>query len=134
MKKKNMFLIFILGLILPVVNVQAYTSTSCGNITNIPVKIPQLTSFAVSIIQILVPVILIIVGSIDLIKGMVAQKEDEIKKGQQKFIKRLITAVIIFFVIALVKLIVSFAADSDDTNNIINCMDCFLYNKCRWGR
>ncbi len=130
MKKKNLVLIFILGLMLPIINVQAYTSTSCGNVTNIPVKVPQITSLVVSMVQILIPVILIIVGSIDLIKGVVAQKEDEIKKGQQKFIKRLITAAIIFFVIVLVKLIISLAADSDDTNNIIDCMDCFLYNKC----
>ena len=100
---------------------------SCGNITGIPKKIPELTNFFVIIVQVIVPVILVIMGSIDLIKGLTSQKEDEIKKGQQIFIKRLIIGGIIFFVIVIAKFLVSLIAEGS-SNNIANCIDCFFSN------
>lgn len=102
----------------------------CGNITNIPSKIPKITSDLVKLIQIIVPIILIIAGSIDLVKGVVAQKEDEIKKGKNIFIKRLITAAIIFFVVAIAKFLFSVISNSATTNNIVDCIDCFVSNDC----
>lgn len=106
------------------------TKFSCGNITGIPKKIPELTSYFVTVVQVLVPIVLVIMGSIDLFKGIIAQKEDEIKKGQQTFIKRLIVAALIFFVVVVVKFIVSLVADSTSSDNISNCIDCFLDGDC----
>ena len=70
--------------------------------------------------------LLIIFGSIDFVKAIIAQKDDEIKKGQQVFVKRLIAGIIIFFIFSIVKIIVSFAADKDKKTNIINCASCFI--------
>jgi len=106
------------------------TKVSCGNVTGIPQKIPEITSYIFTIIQVVVPVILVILGSIDLLKGVSAQKEDEIKKGQQILIKRIITAVIIFFIVVAVKLLVSLIANSISTDNIVDCIDCFISNNC----
>ena len=102
----------------------------CGNITGIPSKFPELTSYAINIIQVAVPIILIILGSIDLFKGITAGKEDEIKKGQQVLIKRLITAALIFFVVVIVKFFVSLIANSTSAANIVDCIDCFINNDC----
>lgn len=99
---------------------------NCGNITGIPKKIPELTSYAVTLVQVAIPVLLVIMGSIDLFKGITAQKEDEIKKGQHMFIKRLIVAVAIFFVVAIVKVLVSLISDATNTTNIVECIDCFI--------
>ena len=113
------------------VNVSTITKVSCGNITEIPEKLPKLTSDAITIIQIVVPIILIIIGSIDLMKGVTAQKEDEIKKGQKILIKRLITAAIIFFIVVIVKFLISIVANSTSaSNNIVDCIDCFISNDC----
>ena len=134
--KKNKILIMLLFVSMIVLfigfpEVQAATrKVSCGNVTQIPKKIPELTSYAVTLIQVAVPVILVIMGSLDLMKGITAQKEDEIKKGQQTFIKRLIVAGMIFFVIVFVKLIISAVADASAAN-IIECVDCFLSNNCK---
>ena len=98
---------------------------NCGNITNIPKKIPELTNKAIVIVQVIIPVILVIMGSIDFYKSLTSQKEDEIKKGQQIFIKRLIMALLIFFVIAIVKFFVSIFA-STNSSSIVDCMECFL--------
>ena len=70
-------------------------------------------------------IVLVIMGMLDLFKGIYAQKEDEIKKGQQIFIKRLITAALVFFVVLIVKLVISLVADDKGTG-IIECASCFL--------
>lgn len=109
-----------------------HAKVSCGNVTDIPLKVPQITTMVVNIMQVAVPVILIIMGSMDLFKGITAQKEDEIKKGQTMFIKRLITAAIVFFVVVISKLVVSFVAEEAEEDNLISCIDCFIVDtdKC----
>ena len=82
------------------------------------------------VIKIAVPVLLVIFGMLDLFKGLTAQKEDEIKKGQQMFIKRLIVGALIFFVVVIAKLLISVVADTSSAN-IIECVDCFLSNNCK---
>lgn len=88
-------------------------------------KIPNAVHTIILVIQIVVPVVLVIFGMLDLFKGITAQKDDEIKKGQHMFVKRLISAAIVFFVIAIVKLLISFVAGKDNPT-IMNCADCFL--------
>ena len=122
MKKKKLLIIILLTMLFPVIDVYA---VSCGNVTDIPRKLPELTNLAVTLLQIAVPVILVIMGCIDLLKSVTAQKEDEIKKGQKIFVKRLIVAVIIFFIVVIVRFLISIVADASSTN-IIECMDCFL--------
>ena len=77
------------------------------------------------LIKIAVPVILVIFGMLDLAKGVIAGKEDEIKKGQQVFIKRLIAGVIVFFIITIVQLVMGVISSEDDSywdcaNKILN--------------
>ena len=88
-------------------------------------KIPDTVSLIIKIIRVAAPVLLVIFGSIDLLKGVMAGKEDEIKKGQQTFIKRLIAAALVFFVFVVVQFVVSLVA-SEDRTNILNCADCFI--------
>lgn len=103
---------------------------SCGNklLTDIPKILPKTIHLIYLVLEIVVPLLLIIFGSIDFVKAIIAQKDDEIKKGQQVFLKRLIVGVVIFFVFSIVKIIVSFAADSDKKVKIINCASCFINN------
>ena len=110
------------------------TVVSCGGgfMDNIPHSIPKIVSIIYLFIQIAVPVVLVIFGTLDLFKGITAQKEEEIKKGQQIFIKRLISGALVFFVFAIVKVVISFAADST-SNKIISCTECFIDNKCDKG-
>lgn len=86
--------------------------------------IPYIISSAITIIKVIVPVLLIIFGMIDLIKAVTAGKEDEIKKAQGTFIKRLIMGVLVFFVILIVQMLISFVSNKD--TNVSNCFDCFV--------
>ena len=61
---------------------------------------------------------------LDLGKAVIAQKEDEIKKGQATFIKRLVAAAIVFFVVVVVKLLLGLVADG--STNLVTCIDSIL--------
>ena len=104
-------------------------SFSCGDgyLTDIPGSLLRVTSLLYTLFQVVIPVILVIICSIDLIKAMAGQKEDEIKKGQHLLIKRLIQAIIIFFVFAIVKFLVSVV--SENSSSVIDCVNCFIDGK-----
>lgn len=96
----------------------------CGNLGfDFSGTFPYLVSTAVLIIKIAVPILLIFFGMLDLGKAVVASKEDEIKKGQQMFVKRVISAVIVFFVIQIVQIIVNFVSKD---NSVSRCFNCFV--------
>ncbi len=104
---------------------------SCGDgmVKNIPTSITKTVNVAYKIIQVVVPIILVVMGMITLVKSITAGKEDEIKKAQMAFVKKLIAGALVFFVFVIVKLIVSVVADGSDKANIMKCADCFLNNK-----
>jgi len=107
-------------------------TVSCGNGTleNLPSRLIKIINTIVRIIQIGVPVLLIIFGMIDFAKAAMAQKEDEMKKGQKTFISRLITAILVFLVIFIVKIAVRFVNENAESSKIISCVDCFISGKC----
>ncbi len=86
--------------------------------------LPNAVSLIIKAIWIIVPILLVIFGLLDLAKAVMAQKEDEIKKGQQTLIKRVIAAVIVFFVIFIVQTVVRFVSGEDDT--VMSCFNCFV--------
>ena len=100
----------------------------CGTLNRFVVSgsIIYIVHMIVVIIKIVVPILLIIFGSLDFLKAVTASKEDEIKKGQQTFIKRAIAAVLVFFIVQIVQLIVRFAAGNN--TNVTNCLSCFINN------
>lgn len=86
-------------------------------------KIPNTVHTIIVVIKIAVPIILVVFGMIDLFKGITAQKEDEMKKGQHMFVKRLMAAAIVFFVVSIVQLLISFVAGDE---GIMTCANCFI--------
>ncbi len=125
--KKKIFMIMILALLVFYApSILAVNMTGCeANLPGVVIdaKIPNTVHTIIVVIKIAVPVLLVIFGMLDLFKGLTAQKEDEIKKGQNLFIKRLISAAIIFFVISIVQLMVSFVAGDE---GIMTCANCFI--------
>lgn len=65
-----------------------------------------------SIIQWGVPILLIVMGSIDLGKAVLASDDKEIKGATSKLIKRAIAAVAIFFIPMLVNMLVGMVGDA----------------------
>lgn len=84
----------------------------------------------IPLIQIGIPIILILLGMLDLGKAVVASKEDEIKSAQKMLIKRCIYAIAIFFVVFIVTLVfnlLSTTGDDSITNDSISWKNC-------WGK
>lgn len=80
------------------------------------------------IIQIGIPIILIIMGSIDLGKAVMSSDDKEIKGATSKLIKRVIMAVAIFFVVTIVTLVMNLFSNVDseeigDTSGWRACWD-----------
>ncbi|MBQ9853717.1 MAG: hypothetical protein IJO57_01635 [Bacilli bacterium] len=78
------------------------------------------------LIQFAVPIVIIILGSIDLFKAVIASKEDEIKAAQKLLIKRVIYGVAIFFIVAIVQLVFNTLSSSGSgaySNTWVECWD-----------
>ena len=79
----------------------------------------------VDLIKFFVPVLLILFGTLDLAKAVVAGKEEEMKKSQNMFIKRVIYAVSVFLVVTLVQFVMNFINENvelgKDVRNWISC-------------
>lgn len=99
----------------------------CGDdAKDIPEFVPRLASYAVTLLKTAAPIVLIIVSLVYLVKSMTSGKEDEIKKERTNFIKKLIIAAIIYFVVTIVQFIVLKVADSSEKKSLTNCLSCFL--------
>ena len=94
-----------------------------GTTVEFPGQIVGILRLAINLIKIVVPILLIIWGMLDLGKAVMAQKEDEIKKGQQIFVKRLIAAAIVFFVVVIVQLVITLVAGDD---GVMGCVKAIL--------
>ena len=106
-------------------------NVTCGGIT-VDEMVPNFVSTVVNVIKIAIPIMLIVFGLIDLGKATIAQKDDEIKKAQTTFIKRIIAAVLVFFVVAIVQLVFGLlsGAQEEGTQNPTECIDCFINGNC----
>ena len=98
---------------------------TCGNMDlSFSGTIPNIIRLIVQLIWIIVPILLVVFGLMDLAKAVMAQKEDEIKKGQQTLIKRAVAAIIVFLVIPIVQIIINYVSGNDDT--VVSCFNCFI--------
>ena len=80
---------------------------SCGGLGDIIKVIKGLFD----VIKIVVPIILLIMGAIDLAKAVLASDDKEIKAATTKLTKRAIAAVAVFFAATIVEVIMSLVGD-----------------------
>lgn len=85
------------------------------------------------LIKIAVPIALVIFGMIDLGKGVIASKEDEIKKGQKDFIKRIIAGVIVFFIVSITQLVMS-VIDRNSNGEFWTCANGIMNGTSGWNK
>lgn len=96
----------------------------------IPGDVASIIHYIYLSVQVLVPVVLIIFGMIELGKAITAQKEDEISHAKSSFLKKLIIAVVVFLVLAIVELVFNFATSGDNQDNIWSCFNSVINGKC----
>ena len=76
----------------------------------------NIIGLVVKVIWIGVPVLLVILGMIDLGKAVIASKEDEVKKATKAFGKRFLYAVAVFAVVWIVTIVLNLVAGLGLTN------------------
>lgn len=74
-----------------------------------------------SFIRILVPILLILLGSLDFGRAVLASDQDALKKAQSRFIKRAIAAIAVFFLPYFIELILDIIKNSIDID-VENCV------------
>ena len=82
-----------------------YDKTTGDKIEKSPPSLAYIINTVLSYVRIIVPIIIILLGSLDFAKAVTAGKEDEMRKAQVTFIKRIIMGVVVFFVPVLVNIV-----------------------------
>ena len=85
----------------------------------------SIVNLFITIAKILVPILIILKTSIDLGKAVTASKDDEIKSVTQKFPRRIIAALIIFFIPTIVDFIFNtFVKYQETATSFASCNTC----------
>ena len=77
----------------------------------------------INILQIAIPVIIVLLGTIDLGKAVMAGDDKKIKEAQKMLIMRLIYGVAIFFIVVIVQIIFGLVADQGASTSS-TCFAC----------
>ena len=95
-------------------------------------SLPKFTNAVYDLLKIATPVVVIITGMLDILKATTAQKEDDLKKAQKKFLNRLLVGVVVFLVFVIIEFAINLIVPNDATN-AMNCVECFLsdYHSCQ---
>ena len=105
-KKYNYILTLILTIFIGINGVSA-SDMSCTELFGD--DIIELVKEILQYPRIIVPILVILLGTIDFGKAVIASKEDEMRKAQSTFIKRVIIGTLIFFVPTFVEIIMELA-------------------------
>lgn len=95
-------------------------ATFCGETAGIW----RFIGFIIHIIRIAIPIIIILLGTIDLGKAVIAGDDDKIKAARKSFIMRIVYGVAIFFVFPIVETIFGLLGADITTGNAKVCYVC----------
>ena len=106
----------------------------CGSgsnmVTGIPAFVPRLIAFGVNLMRIIIPLVLIITGTIEMFKSIISGNPDNIAKCRKRVISKYIGALLAFFIISFTTNIVKLIARGNEKSTAAKCFNCYLNNKC----
>ena len=79
------------------------------------------------ILQIGIPIILIVLGTLDLGKAVISSDDKAVKEAQGKLIKRCIYAILVFFIVTIVSLLFTMVSDivGDSARGLTAWTECW---------
>ena len=83
---------------------------------------------AFNAVKLIIPIVLIILGTVDLSKAVIAQDEKQMKEAQKRFLNRVIYAIVIFLIPTIVMLLFGMLPSSlfgGDSGKGYNWKDCW---------
>lgn len=85
----------------------------------------RFVGYIVLAVKILVPFVIIVMGSIDLTRAIISNDESDIKKRSVILVKRLIMGILIFFIPTIINIVFSWIYNFGDVENLYNnCISC----------
>lgn len=93
----------------------------------------QVVGYAILIVKIVVPLILIIMGIVSLMQAATSGDEKAISKATASLIKKIVAGLVIFFIPIIVKAVFNLLDEFADFRSDFNtCLDCITYpnTKC----
>ncbi len=79
------------------------------------------------ILQIGIPIILIVLGTLDLGKAVISSDDKAVKEAQSKLIKRCVYAILVFFIVTLISLLFTMIGNiaGDAAPGLTNWSNCW---------
>lgn len=97
-------------------------------------NIMRLVRLIIKILQIAVPIGLILMGTIDMAKSVIAGDEKKMKEAQKPFVKRIIAAIIVFLIPYIVNIAINLVvADANSWRSCWNEAGKESYNKIKYS-
>ena len=120
--------LFGLLVFLPIVVNASDTTTymGCGDNIGIPYDIPGVVRAIISFIKFFAPILIILLGSTDLVKVVLSGEKDELNKAVKKVVRRAIAGASIFLVVTLVQFFMHLLGR--DSDSFAACLNCFTYD------
>lgn len=95
----------------------------CGNDKKFPFVLASLIALLMVLVKIIVPLFLVITGIVSFVKVMLSGKVvDEMENAKKKLVRNILAAFAIFFLIPIVKTVISLSFGDD--NSINSCITC----------
>ena len=132
MKKRRIMMLVMLMLLIKIEPVSAMKVVNCGGLNEVPYVPLRFVGRVINIIKVVTPIVLIIMGMVDMARATTANSEKDMDASRKRFMKRIVYAVMVFFVISLVQLLFSILQTSvfKNENNLLGCMTCVLGGEC----
>lgn len=113
--QKNRYIVLIIMIIFTsLLVIEPVYAESCNGILTPGAY--QILQDALSIIRIAVPILLIVLGSVDLGTAVVSEDKDSLKKATSRLIKRCLAAIVIFFIPLIVNVLINLVESSGGIN------------------
>ena len=106
------------------------TITDAGDLCNELSPVLRLVGIAVFIIKVVVPIILIVVGMLDMAKAVTEKDENKIKDAQHKLIKKAIAAVLVFLIVTIVGVLMRLIG-AGEYKDCMTCINSPFSSECK---
>lgn len=127
--KKNNKMLFIYTIFISLISTSVFASECfvCGN-TYFPLGISTLIRNIFNLIKVLVPVIIIIMGMIDLLKAVIASDEKKMSEATPKLIRKLISGIMIFLILSIVQFVFKNLLSNNGlfSDSMLDCVNYFI--------
>lgn len=107
-------------------NILSFLDAAICSEDNAVGQVVALAKMVVRVLQIAIPIGLIVMGTIDMGKSVITGDEKKIKENQGKFVKRIISAVIVFLIPLIINVVLNFVVQ--DSNDWVKC-----WNDASWN-